>query len=52
MGSPFNEITTVWRSAQLQGLVLLCYLALNAGNNKALEQARALNALEGTARSF
>ncbi|XP_052301782.1 uncharacterized protein LOC127904071 [Populus trichocarpa] len=39
------------KSAQLQGLVLLCYLALNAGNNKALEQARALNALEGTARS-
>ncbi|KAL3571151.1 hypothetical protein D5086_028400 [Populus alba] len=37
--------------SQLQGLVLLCYLALNAGNSKALEQARALNALEGTARS-
>jgi len=51
MGSPFNEITTVWRSAQLHGLVLLCYLALNAGNNKALEQARTLNALKGTARS-
>ncbi|OMO67417.1 Armadillo [Corchorus olitorius] len=37
--------------AQVPGLVLLCYLALNAGNSKALEQARALNALEGAARS-
>ncbi|KAG6754092.1 hypothetical protein POTOM_042100 [Populus tomentosa] len=47
------SLTKLLRSrdqAQLQGLVLLCYLALNAGNNKALEQARTLNALEGTAR--
>ncbi|KAJ8753526.1 hypothetical protein K2173_022767 [Erythroxylum novogranatense] len=36
--------------SQMQGLVLLCYLALNAGNSKDLEQARALNALEGAAR--
>ncbi|KAJ4828480.1 hypothetical protein Tsubulata_040054, partial [Turnera subulata] len=32
-------------------IVLLCYLALNAGNSKALEQARVLNTLEGIARS-
>ncbi|XP_022137571.1 uncharacterized protein LOC111008989 [Momordica charantia] len=37
--------------AQVPGLMLLCYLALNAGNSKALEQARALNAIEGMARS-
>ncbi|PON72266.1 Coatomer beta subunit [Parasponia andersonii] len=33
--------------AQIQGTKLLCYLALHVGNSKALEQARALNALEG-----
>jgi hypothetical protein len=33
--------------AQLHGLILLCYLALHAGNSEALEQARVLNALEG-----
>ncbi|KAF3437512.1 hypothetical protein FNV43_RR20266 [Rhamnella rubrinervis] len=33
--------------AQMHGFVLLCYLALHVGNSKALEQARALNALEG-----
>ncbi|KAH7528411.1 uncharacterized protein LOC107418286 [Ziziphus jujuba] len=37
--------------AQMHSLVLLCYLALHVGNSKALEQARALNALEA-ARSF
>ncbi|TQD73647.1 hypothetical protein C1H46_040816 [Malus baccata] len=31
-------------------LVLLCYLASHVGNSKALEQARALNTLEGGAR--
>ncbi|KAG6736222.1 hypothetical protein POTOM_061050 [Populus tomentosa] len=35
-------------SEHSKGLVLLCYLALNTGNRKALEQARTLNALEGT----
>lgn len=33
--------------AQMHGFVLLCYLALHVGNSKALEQARALNVLEG-----
>lgn len=36
--------------AQLHGLILLCYLALHAGNNEALEQARVLPALEGADR--
>ncbi|KAL1554192.1 hypothetical protein AAHA92_14778 [Salvia divinorum] len=34
----------------LDELVLLCYLAVNAGNSKALEQARVLSVLEGAAR--
>lgn len=33
--------------AQVQAMKLLCYLALHVGNSKALEQARALSALEG-----
>ncbi|KAK2989737.1 hypothetical protein RJ640_030230 [Escallonia rubra] len=37
--------------SQKHELVLLCYLALNVGNSKALEQARALNIIEGAARS-
>ncbi|KNA18609.1 hypothetical protein SOVF_069150 [Spinacia oleracea] len=37
--------------AQVQGLLLLCYLAINAGNSEALEQARLLTALEGTDRT-
>uniref|UniRef100_A0A2N9GV05 DUF7792 domain-containing protein n=1 Tax=Fagus sylvatica TaxID=28930 RepID=A0A2N9GV05_FAGSY len=44
----------LWRAnewAQMHGVVLLCYLALNVGTSKALEQARALNELEGAARS-
>ncbi|XAR50226.1 hypothetical protein NMG60_11004494 [Bertholletia excelsa] len=46
-----NVIRTNSRD-QVHGLVLLCYLALNVGNSKALEQARALNVIEGTARSI
>ncbi|KAI4328178.1 hypothetical protein L6164_020556 [Bauhinia variegata] len=40
-----NEIT------QLNGLILLCYLALHAGNSESLEQARVLTALEGADRT-
>lgn len=36
---------------QLHGLVLLCYLALHAGNSESLEQERVLIALEGADRS-
>jgi len=35
---------------QVHGLKLLCYLALNVGNSKVLEQERALNTLERFAR--
>ncbi|KAL5552821.1 hypothetical protein UlMin_040222 [Ulmus minor] len=37
--------------SQLQALILLCYLALHAGNSDALEQARVLTALEGADRA-
>lgn len=36
---------------QVNGLTLLCFLALNVGNSEALEQARALGVIEGAARS-
>lgn len=36
---------------QIHGLKLLCYLALHVGNDKALEQARALSVIEGASRS-
>ncbi|KAJ0104619.1 hypothetical protein Patl1_18116 [Pistacia atlantica] len=48
---PLMRLLKVNDRAQMNGLVLLCHLALNAGDSKALEQARALNALEGAARS-
>lgn len=54
----FNGIMPLMRllrgneRAQLHGLILLCYLALHAGNNEALEQARVLNALEGVDRTM
>ncbi|KAF5476741.1 hypothetical protein F2P56_003446 [Juglans regia] len=35
---------------RMHGVVLLCYLALQVSNNKALEQAEALKALEDAAR--
>ncbi|GLT36614.1 hypothetical protein SLA2020_109810 [Shorea laevis] len=36
---------------QLPGLILLCYLAINASNSEALEQARVLTTLEGADRA-
>ncbi|XP_038686539.1 uncharacterized protein LOC119986064 [Tripterygium wilfordii] len=48
---PLMRLLRASDRAQIHGLVLLCYLALNAGNSKALEQAQALNAIEGLARS-
>ncbi|KAH7550514.1 hypothetical protein ACOSP7_024125 [Xanthoceras sorbifolium] len=47
---PLMRLLKINDQAQLHGLVLLCYLALSAGNSKALEQARALHAIEGAAR--
>ncbi|OIV93056.1 hypothetical protein TanjilG_20718 [Lupinus angustifolius] len=41
-----NEVT------QLHGLVLLCYLALHAGNSESLEEARVLTVLEGADRAL
>ncbi|XVE63922.1 hypothetical protein DITRI_Ditri07aG0059700 [Diplodiscus trichospermus] len=48
---PLMRLLRVNDQAQVHAYVLLCYLALNAGNSKALEQARALNSLEVAARS-
>ncbi|KAI9074131.1 hypothetical protein K1719_043902 [Acacia pycnantha] len=36
---------------QLHGVILLCYLALHAGNSESLEQERVLTALEGVDRT-
>lgn len=47
---PLIGLVGINEQTQLHGLVLLCYLALHVGNSKALEQARALNTLEGSAR--
>ncbi|KAK5838763.1 ARM REPEAT PROTEIN INTERACTING WITH ABF2 [Gossypium arboreum] len=53
----FNGVPPLMRllrsgdKAQLHGVVLLCYLAIHAGDNDALEQARVLTALEGADRT-
>ncbi|GAB4829226.1 hypothetical protein Ancab_018892 [Ancistrocladus abbreviatus] len=50
----FNGILPLMRllrgndQTRLHGLILLCYLAINASNNEALERARILTTLEGT----
>ncbi|KAL3819270.1 hypothetical protein ACJIZ3_005175 [Penstemon smallii] len=38
--------------AFLRGLILICYLAIHAGQSEALERAGVLNAFEGVDRSF
>ncbi|KAJ4712403.1 Armadillo [Melia azedarach] len=48
---PLMRLLKINDRAQMHGLVFLCYLALSASNSKALEQARALTALEEAARS-
>lgn len=48
---PLMRLLKISDRAQMHGLVFLCYLALSAGNSKALEQARVLTALEGAART-
>lgn len=47
---PLMRLLRAGERAQLHGLVLLCYLAIHASDNKILEQARVLNALEGVDR--
>ncbi|XP_068665897.1 uncharacterized protein [Aristolochia californica] len=43
---PLMRLLRPGEKAQLHGLILLCYLAVSVGNSEALEQARALTALE------
>ncbi|OWM65415.1 uncharacterized protein LOC116212919 [Punica granatum] len=48
---PLMRLLKTSDRAQIYGLTLLCYLALHVGNSSALEQVRALNVLETSARS-
>lgn len=48
---PLLRLLRVSERAQIHGLILLCYLAINGSNNEALEQARVLTALEGADRT-
>ncbi|PON99027.1 Coatomer beta subunit [Trema orientale] len=48
---PLLRLLRANESSQLHGLILLCYLALHAGNNDSLDQARVLTALEGADRA-
>lgn len=48
---PLMRLLRVGDGTQIHALVLLCYLALHAGNSEALEQSRVLNALEGADRA-
>lgn len=53
----FNGVPPLMRllreneQTQFHGLVLLCYLAIYAGDNEAFEQARVMTALEGSDRT-
>lgn len=53
----FNGVPSLMRflrrneDTQLHGLILLCYLALHAGNSESLEQERVLTTLEGVDRT-
>ncbi|XP_039068823.1 uncharacterized protein LOC120215128, partial [Hibiscus syriacus] len=44
---PLMRLLRCGDRAHLHGLVLLCYLAIHAGDSKALEQARVLTVIEG-----
>lgn len=48
---PLLRLLRVSETAQVHGLTLLCYLAINGSDNEALEQARVLTALEGVDRA-
>ncbi|KAI6694897.1 hypothetical protein NL676_022607 [Syzygium grande] len=50
--SPLMRLLRSNERAQLNALILLCYLAIHAGDNEALERARVLTALEGVDRSI
>ncbi|XP_022955206.1 uncharacterized protein LOC111457240 isoform X3 [Cucurbita moschata] len=47
---PLMKLLGQNEAAQVPGLKLLCYLALSAGNSKALEEAHALNEMKRMAR--
>ena len=47
---PLMKLLRQNEAAQVPGLKLLCYLALSAGNSKALEEAHALNEMKRMAR--
>ncbi|XP_052206145.1 ARM REPEAT PROTEIN INTERACTING WITH ABF2 [Diospyros lotus] len=48
---PLMRLLRGGERTQLHGLILLCYLAIHAGNSEALEKARVLSALEGADRT-
>lgn len=48
---PLMRLLRVGNKLQFHALVLLCYLAINAGDSEELEQARVLIALEGADRT-
>lgn len=48
---PLMRLLRAGERAQLHALILLCYLAMHAGNTEDLEQARVLIALEGVDRT-
>lgn len=48
---PLMRLLRCGDGTQLHGVVLLCYLAIHAGDNEALEQARVLTSLEGADRT-
>ncbi|KAB2045722.1 hypothetical protein ES319_D01G180900v1 [Gossypium barbadense] len=49
---PLMRLLTCGEKTQLHAVVLLCYLAIHAGDHKALEQARVLTAIEGADRTM
>ncbi|EPS71836.1 hypothetical protein M569_02913 [Genlisea aurea] len=50
--SPLMRVLRMSEKAHLQGLILMCYLAINAGKSEALERAGVVNVLEGVDRGF
>ncbi|KAK9675540.1 hypothetical protein RND81_11G013700 [Saponaria officinalis] len=48
---PLMRLLREGETTQIHALILLCYLAIQASNTEALEQARVLTALEGADRS-
>uniref|UniRef100_A0A0C9RKV3 TSA: Wollemia nobilis Ref_Wollemi_Transcript_13165_2535 transcribed RNA sequence n=1 Tax=Wollemia nobilis TaxID=56998 RepID=A0A0C9RKV3_9CONI len=49
--APLVRMLKLEEKAQVAALILLCYLAIHVGNSEALEQAKALSALELVSRT-